>query len=396
MTSPRKLRILMLCPQYRPVLGGYERAAERLSVALAAQGHEVTVLTERTNRAWPARETLDGVDVRRIWCLPRRGVQTLSALWSQLWFLLLHGRRFDVWHAHQYGIRTALAIALGKLLGRPVILKLTSTGSQGLAAHIAKEHLPGLVGRLHKRLDAVVATTRETYDEACRFGIPVQRVHLFGNAIDVEAFRPRSELERRQLRQSLAIDAAGVVIYVGRFAAVKNPLALVRAWEHALPALPDWKLLFLGEGPLEADLRATIEGRGLAGSVTVVGRKANIPDWLGASDIYALSSIREGLSNSLIEAMAAGLPSVCTQVSGVDELVREPGSGIVVPQDDGSGFADAIVRLGRDPAMRARMGEIGRRVVQNRFACDVIAKQHTDLYASLLNGACAVAPNAPA
>jgi glycosyltransferase involved in cell wall biosynthesis len=375
----------MLCPQYRPVLGGYERAAERLSVALAAQGHEVTVLTERTNRAWPARETLDGVAVRRIWCLPRRGLQTFSALWSQLWFLLLHGRRFDVWHAHQYGIRIALAIAVGKLLGRPVILKLTSTGSQGLAAHIAREHLPGLVGVLHRRLDAVVATTRETHEEACRFGIPPPRVHLFGNAIDVEAFHPRSVAERNQTRKSLGIDATGVVIYVGRFALVKNPLALVRAWQRAAPELPGWKLLFLGEGPLEAELRATVQSSGLGGSVTVVGRRSDISEWLGASDVYALCSVREGLSNSLIEAMAAGLPAVCTQVSGVDELVREPGSGIVVPQDDVAAFADALVRLGRDPDARVRMGEAGRTVVERRFACDVIAVQHVNLYTSLSN-----------
>ena len=232
MSTPRQLRILMLCPQYRPVLGGYERAAERLSIALGVQGHRVTVVTERTNRLWPARETLDGVDIRRVWCAPQRGMQTISALWSQLWFLLIHGRRFDVWHAHQYGIRTAMAIALGKLLGRPLVLKLTSTGSQGLAAHLDREHLPAIVRWLHRRLDAIVATTRETYVEACRFGIPEQRVHLFGNAIDVEAFRPRTVAERDHLRRSLGIDAHGVVIYVGRFATEKNPLALVRAWSR--------------------------------------------------------------------------------------------------------------------------------------------------------------------
>jgi glycosyltransferase involved in cell wall biosynthesis len=317
--------------------------------------------------------------------MPRRGLQTVSALWSQLWFLLLHGRRFDVWHAHQYGIRTALAVAVGKLLGRPMILKLTSTGEQGLAAHIAREHLPGLVGALHRRLAAVVATTRETYDEACRFGIPASRVHLFGNAIDVEAFHPRSVEERARLRKTLGIDAAGVVIYVGRFAAVKNPLALVRAWERAASELPGWILLFLGEGPLETELRTTAEALGVADSITVVGRRSDIPDWLGASDIYALCSVREGLSNSLIEAMAGGLPAVCMQVSGVDELVREPGTGIVVPQDDIAAFADALVRLGRDSATRVRMGEVGRKVVTGRFACDTIARHHVDLYKSLLD-----------
>jgi glycosyltransferase involved in cell wall biosynthesis len=322
-------------------------------------------------------------------------MQTLSALWSQLWFLLIHGRRFDVWHAHQYGVRTALAIALGKLLGRPVILKVTSTGTQGLAAHLDREHLPALVRRLHRRLDAVVATTRETYAEACRFGIPQQRVHLFGNAIDVDAFRPRTSDEQTQLRESLGIDAAGVVIYVGRFANEKNPLALVHAWSLATPHLPGWKLLFLGEGPLEAELGSAITDLGLSGTVAIIGRKANIPGWLGASDIYALTSIREGLSNSLIEAMAAGLPAVCTQVSGVEELVREPGSGFVVQQGDDAGFASALVRLAQDANLRARMGHMGRKVAEDRFACDVMARLHVNLYTSLLDAATAVTGNNP-
>ena len=396
MTSSRPLHVLMLCPQYRPVLGGYERAAERLSVALVAQGHRVTVITERTNRAWPARETHDGVDVRRIWCVTLRGMQTLSALWSQLCFLLVHGRRFDVWHAHQYGIRTALAIALGKLLGRPVILKLTSTGTQGLAAHLDREHLPVLVRWLHRRLDAVVATTRETHAEARRFDIPEQRVHLFGNAVDVDAFRPRTSDERSHLREALSIDAAGAVIYVGRFAIEKNPLALVRSWSLAVPALPGWKLLFLGEGPLEADLSSAIADLGLSRTVAVIGRKANIPEWLGASDIYALTSTREGLSNSLIEAMAAGLPAVCTQVSGVEELVREPGSGLVVQQGDDAGFARALVLLAQDADLRARMGHMGRKVAEDRFACDVMARLHVELYTSLLDATSVVTDNASA
>jgi glycosyltransferase involved in cell wall biosynthesis len=159
--------------------------------------------------------------------------------------------------------------------------------------------------------------------------------------------------------------------------------------------MPGWKLLFLGEGPLEAELRSTTSDCGLSSSVTIVGRKGNIPDWLGASDIYALCSIREGLSNSLIEAMASGLPAVCTQVSGVDEIVREPGSGFVVPQGNLSDYADALVKLAQDSELRDRMGRVAREAVENRFACEVIARHHLDLYMTLLNGAKSVARNAP-
>jgi glycosyltransferase involved in cell wall biosynthesis len=384
MIAPQKLRILMLCPQYRPVLGGYERAAERLSVGLVKQGHEVTVLTERTNRAWPAKEVLDGVEVRRAWCLCRRGVQTLSALWSLVVFLVVHGRQFDVWHAHQYGIRTAIAIAMGKIMRRPVVMKLTSTGSQGLAAHLDREYVSTLVRRLHLRLDAVVATTRETQAEAVGFGIAPSRVHLFGNAIDIEEFRPRSDTERSELRATLGIQSRGIVVYVGRFSPEKNPLFLIQAWSQVAGELPGWKLIFLGEGPLEADVRASIKIHGLADTVIVAGRQSNVPEWIGASDIYALPSVREGLSNSLIEAMASALPSVCTPVSGVDELVKAPGAGFIRPQGDVTAFAAALVTLAKDPGLRLQMGRVARRTAESRFAINVIVEQHVRLYEQLI------------
>jgi glycosyltransferase involved in cell wall biosynthesis len=374
----------MLCPQYRPVLGGYERAAERLSVGLVKQGHEVTVLTERTNRAWPAKEVLDGVEVRRAWCLCRRGVQTLSALWSLVVFLVVHGRQFDVWHAHQYGIRTAIAIAMGKIMRRPVVMKLTSTGSQGLAAHLDREHLPKLVRWLHLLLDGVVATTRETQAEAVDFGIASTRVHLFGNAIDIEEFRPRSDAERSDLRTSLGIQARGVVVYVGRFSPEKNPLFLIEAWAKAIADISGWRLIFLGEGPLEADVRTAISRHGLTESVSIAGRQKNVADWLGASDIYALPSVREGLSNSLIEAMASALPSVSTRVSGVIELLHEPGAGFVIEQGDSQRFSEVIISLARQPEMRRRMGSVARQVAVSRFAGEAMAALHAELYTALV------------
>lgn len=384
MNPPGKLHILMLCPQYRPVLGGYERAAERLSIGLVAQGHEVTVLTERTNRSWPAREVLDGVSIRRTWCLRRRGVQTLSALWSMACFLLFRGREYDVWHAHQYGIRTAVAIAIGRLLGRPVVLKLTSTGRLGLIESIDRERFRRFVRGRHLLVDAIVATTRETQDEARRFGIPPSRIHLFGNPVDVADFHPHDVRERGLARESLRVRATGMVLYVGRLIPQKNPLALLEAWARAAPDLPGWQLHMLGEGAMSQQLLESIHRLGIGSCTFLHGPQKDVSAWLGAADIYVMSSILEGLSNSMLEAMATALPTICTQVSGVDELIKETRAGFVLPQGDVDGFAAALVTLANDAGLRDRMGRIARSVVEARFSVAVIATQHVRLYERLI------------
>src|ERR1041384_7013195 len=96
-------RILMISPQFRPIVGGYERAAERVSAALAEAGLSVVVITERRDHTWPATECIDGYDVRRLFCLYRRHLHVITSLFSFARFLLFHGRDFDIWHVHNYG-----------------------------------------------------------------------------------------------------------------------------------------------------------------------------------------------------------------------------------------------------------------------------------------------------
>src|SRR5690349_8888388 len=130
--NDESLQVLAICPQFRPLVGGYERAAERLSGALAALGVGVVVIAERRDRSWPVKECIDGYVVRRLSCSYQRHRHALTSLISFAAYLLRHGGKFDVWHVHQYGFHAALAIALGKILRRPVILKLPSSGAMGI------------------------------------------------------------------------------------------------------------------------------------------------------------------------------------------------------------------------------------------------------------------------
>ncbi|WP_295446066.1 glycosyltransferase family 4 protein [uncultured Thiodictyon sp.] len=379
------MRLLMISPQYYPIVGGYERAAQRLSEALVSLGHEVIVISERRQHDWPTAEVLDGVQVRRLWCLYRSGLHSLTSLFSLALFLLRNGRRFDAWHVHKYGLHAALASALGILLGRPVVLKLASSAGQGLQRVTAEGRFAVMTGFLLRHVSAVVALTRETAGEAAAFGIPGERVHTLGNGIDCANFSPQDAAAKGRMKRLLGLGEANIIISIGRLSEEKNPHGLLHAWEIARDLLSsDWILVLVGDGPMRIRVESIILDRSLTDRVRVVGQQENIAQWMGAGDIYVLSSTNEGLSNTLLEAMACGLPVAATRVSGVSELVEESRAGLAVDVGDMDALGQALVRLGCDASLCAQMGSRGRRVVEGRYAIEPVAAAHEALYRRLI------------
>lgn len=379
------MKILMISPQFFPIVGGYERACERLSVALAARGHVVTVWAERRDKSWPKSEVILGVEVRRLWCYYRRYWHMISSLLSFASFILCHGRSFEIWHVHQYGMHSTLAVLMGKVMRRPVVLKLTSTSYMGINNTLAKGRLPRIVASLHRRLDAVVALTRETAAEAEAFGIPPARIHVLGNGLDTRVFRPVNDTERLLLSHELGLANTKIVLFVGRLSLEKNISGLLRAWALAQTGIEGgWTLVIVGDGPLRKALADEARALALESSVRFVGHQVNIPDWFSSASIYTLTSDREGLSNTMLEAMACGLPMVVTRVSGTSELVEETGSGRVVPVGDINALASALKELVASKLLRNEMGARSRAVIEERFDIDRVAAMHESMYASLL------------
>lgn len=378
---PIALRILMISPQFRPIIGGYERACERLSAALTARGHSLAVVAERRNRNWPAKEVQDGFQVRRLWCIYRRRLHMPTALLAFVWFLITEGRKFDVWHVHQYGIHALIVLIFSKVFRRPVVLKLTNSGNQGLGKVASELPMPALSKYILRKADAVVALTRETRAEALSFGLPPERVHVIGNGVDIERYKSVSGPDRQRLRMKLGLKAKGVILFVGRLENAKNPGGLIKAWEGASVYLDDgWKLVFVGDGPLRADLESMVRSKNLQKSVLFAGQQSNIEEWMASADIYVLPSNNEGLSNSLLEAMACGLPVVATKVSGCSELVEETVAGIVTGIGNMVQLSAGIIKLAMDSETCIRFGRNSRSTIEKKFSLKTVAAQYESLY----------------
>jgi glycosyltransferase involved in cell wall biosynthesis len=381
-----KLKILMLSPQFRPIVGGYERAAERLSGALGQLGHVVTVLAERRNPAWPSKENGGGYTLERFWCLHRPRLHIASSLVGMALFLLRYGRRFNLFHVHQYGVHAALAVLFGKLLCRPVVLKLTNTKAQSISRTLNSHSSIGrwLLTRLHRRIDACVATSQEAVADAIAFGIPAARVHLIPNGIDTNAFCPPTATEKEQTKAMLGLGNGPLVLYCGRLYEPKNPMGLLNAWDLIHLRFPEATLCFIGDGPLRQTMQERTENQILKNSVQLIGQVSDVLDWYKAADLFALPSHFEGLSNSLLEAMSCGLPVVSTQVSGSMDIFEKADIGEMVEVGDMQAFAEATIRLLKHTGRLLVCSYHARQEALTRYSLRHVAERTEQLYRQLL------------
>jgi glycosyltransferase involved in cell wall biosynthesis len=169
------------------------------------------------------------------------------------------------------------------------------------------------------------------------------------------------------------------IVTVGRLARPKDPLTLVRALArvHDHP----FYALIVGAGPDRPVVEAEIRRLGLERAVELCGPRRDVPDLLSRSDLFALASRSEGGPLSVLEAMAAGLPVVASDVGGVRELVVDGATGTLVPAGDPDALAAALELLLADPELRRRLGAAGRERVRERFDLSALRRAHLELYA---------------
>ena len=143
----------------------------------------------------------------------------------------------------------------------------------------------------------------------------------------------------------------------------------------------------VGEGPCQDELRLLAEELGIIGTVRFLGQRRDLNEILPACDLFVLSSISEGLSYAILEAMACGLPVVATRVGGNSELVEEEVTGLLTPPQDPAALSRALISLLDNPGLRLRMGERGRHFVELRHDAAKSAEQYLRLYRKMVDGA---------
>ncbi|HOY00327.1 TIGR03088 family PEP-CTERM/XrtA system glycosyltransferase [Zoogloea sp.] len=218
-------------------------------------------------------------------------------------------------------------------------------------------------------------------------GVPGGRVTRICNGVDLERFVPRG-LQRAAIAGSPFNDPKFYVFgTVGRLQEVKDQMNLLRAFVLLIRCQPELaalaRLILVGEGPLRKVLEAEISRERVDGHVWLAGERGDVPNVMSGFDCFVLPSKAEGISNTILEAMAAGLPVVATAVGGSGELVENGVTGVLVPPQDADSLAGALQPYLIRRELAAEQGRAGRKRVETFFSIDGMVGQYAGLYQSL-------------
>jgi glycosyltransferase involved in cell wall biosynthesis len=388
-TTPPAPRIVMILPAYLPeTFGGAEQQTRRLAQALARRGAAVTLLAPRLERRTPARER-DGLVVVRRFHLrepPNLGGRHLDSF--VLWCLYVaawlwrHRRTYDVIHVIHGRLHAFPAAIAGNWVGKPVLVKPGGGGEDHFDLSVVqrKRLLGSFFARaIARNTTAWVATSRQIEADLTRWGVPRERVHAIPNGVEI----PRDLA--RPMRN-------GVVHFLsmGRLEAEKAVDQTIRAFA-ALPADAPARLTILGDGPCLPQLQALSRSLAQEKRIAFPGAVADVTPYLRDADVYLSTSVWEGMSNALLEAMSHGVVPVVSRVSGVADVVEEDVSGLLFPPGDEAEFA---ARLGEALSMTADcrrvMGEAACAAMRARFSLETVVERHLTLYRNLVKaGPCA-------
>lgn len=368
--------------------GGMENGLVNLVNRLPANRFRHTIVPLTDTGRIAARITNPQVRIEPLRLQPGPLARALPTLWRTFRKL-----RPSIVHTRNVGTLEAQIAAL--LAGVPVRVH----GEHGWEVHDLVGSNASLLRTrrlLHHFVHAQVALSTPTLAYLRdRVGVPSARLHSICNGVDSDCFRPRTageESERRRATSDEGTPTPIVVGYVGRLADVKNPMLLVDALErlHVQTSSRDpalalrLRLRIIGDGPLAGPLHERIAQSPLRDRIEQVGVRDDIARCLRDLDIYALPSLAEGISNTLLEAMASGLPCVATGVGGNVELIEDGASGTLVASNDANAMAAALGCYVADERLREAHGARARTRAVERFGIDRMIADYEALYTALL------------
>ncbi len=391
------MKVLIITPQFLPILGGAERQAHALGRMLAARGHRVAVLTRRV-RGLPPHEEMDGVPVLRairpIDIGPLYGVTYLLTVAR---FLASHRRDWDVVHITHMYLDACAAVLSRRLHGLPIVVRPACAGDFGDLARLARFRAwpvypgPNQVGlraivRTIARADGFIANSQELCHELRAAGFPSGRIAHIPNGVDLDCFRPDPTARSAEARRRLGLPPGLLVVYAGRLDAQKGLHTLIAAMRAPGAAMSEARLVLLGDGPQRAELERSVLQDGLGNRVMFRGAVEEVAPYLRAGDVFVLPSLGEGMPNALLEAMASGLPCVATAVGGCRDAIAHGDTGLLVPPGDAAALREALERLARSAATRERLGEAARQVAATRFSLVSMVERYEAYYRAVLAG----------
>lgn len=286
----------------------------------------------------------------------------------------------------------------------PALEFLAVSACAGLAARVHGEHgreIYDLAGtnRIHNMFRRMINPLVCRYVAVSRdlaewlvgtVGVPLQKVTHIYNGVDTARFHPCRTRDLPGAPPGFFSSNPLVIGTVGRMQQVKDQITLVRAFAHLLKTVPEARqvvrLIMVGDGPLLEESQRILNSEQCASCAWLTGARSDVAEILHSFDVFVLPSLAEGISNTILEAMASGLPVIATRVGGNVELIEEGRTGFLVPAADPVGMALALRRYLDDPQLSIRQGAEARRKVESEFGLNVMVARYLAMYDGVLAG----------
>jgi len=359
-------------------IGGTETQAVELALRLPSERYQVTLgclLAEG-----PLRERLKGSAVEVQQFHPRGGLDSPGGVYQLARLTAcLRRERYDIVHTHDLW-SNLMGVPAARLAGVPAIVS-----SRRDLGHLEwyqgkKRHW---LRRIQNLSHIVLANATPIRDALiAEDGFAPEKLRVIHNGVDTAKFeraqRDRDRLFPGSQHQTL------VVVVGNMHTDVKGHPWLIDAAPMVLREFPQTRFVFAGDGAARPTLEAQVAKLGWQSHFMFLGPRGDIPDILASCDIGVLPSRAEGLSNAVLEYMAAGLPTIASRVGGNIELVEDGVTGILIPPEDSTAIAEALLRLLRDPGLSRQMAEKGQRVAVEKYSFERLIREVDAMYTQLL------------
>lgn len=376
-STPVDERPLVLHVMYRFDTGGLENGVVNLINHMPgnAYRHAVLALTEVTDfRERVRRRDVEFIAMKKppghgIWLYPR-----LYRLFRQLRPAIVHSRNLAALEVQVPAWAAGVPVRIHGEHGRDIG---DLDGSNKTYQRLRKLYKPFV--------NHYFALSRDLAQYlAEKVNVPSERVTQVYNGVDFSRFSPATRQRDGIAGLPFTSGEHWLVGTVGRMQSVKDQITLAKAFILALQMAPGLRsrlrLVMVGEGPLRAQSQALLAEAGMAELAWLPGERADVPDIMRALDCFVLPSLAEGISNTILEAMATGLPVVATHVGGNADLVAHGQTGEIVPADSPAAIAESLVRLASAPDLARGMGAAGRLRAEERFSMQAMVDTYQGTY----------------
>lgn len=212
-------------------------------------------------------------------------------------------------------------------------------------------------------------------------GVDEKRVSLVYSGVDNERFAEGfRDAEKVRIREDLGLDDGPVIGQIGRLSPVKGQQFLIRAMKDILAQVPKAQAVIVGDGPDDAALKAMARSLGVYNRIRFVRSNVETPRIFAVMDVFVFPSVKEGLGIGLLEAMSAGKACVASRIGGINDIVRDGETGLLVKPESSVEISDAVLRLLNDPQLKERLGSAARMSVSERFSLGRWAEGVANVY----------------